>query len=180
MVQSIVSALARENPQAPPSDVLRILNRVLYENIRHRLGNNEHVTLTLLRYRRDGVVLFAGAHEEIVVCRAATGRCELIPTPGPWVGAVDDIDDVTVDSQLALQDGDVMVLYSDGITEARNAGGAMLGIEPVIQAIESLREEPVERIRDEILDVALGWAKAQEDDISLMVLRYHAQQTRIA
>jgi hypothetical protein len=38
------------------------------------MGQREHATLTLLRYRQDGSLLFAGAHEEILIRRAATGR----------------------------------------------------------------------------------------------------------
>jgi sigma-B regulation protein RsbU (phosphoserine phosphatase) len=180
MLQSAVSALVREHPLAAPSEVLRAVNRVLYENIRHRLGNNEHVTLTLLRYRRDGLMTFAGAHEEIVVWRAVTGRCELVATPGPWVGAMDDIGDVTVDTRLKLEDGDVVVLYTDGITEARDESGEVLGIEPITRVVEALHGEPVERIRDQILRAVADWAPAQEDDMTVMVLRYRARQTRIA
>lgn len=180
MLQSIVSALVHERPQAAPSEILRASNRVLHENIRQRLGNDEHVTMTLLRYRRDGVIFFAGAHEEIVVYRAATGRCELVPTPGPWLGAISDIDHVTVDSRLELEDGDVVLLYTDGITEARDASGAMFGLEPLTQMLEALHDEPVEHIRDEILRAVLGWAPEPEDDLTLLVLRYSAPQSRIA
>jgi sigma-B regulation protein RsbU (phosphoserine phosphatase) len=180
MLQSAVSALVREHPLAAPSEALRAVNRVLYENIRHRLGNDEHVTLTLLRYRRDGLITFAGAHEEIVVWRAATGRCELVPTPGPWVGAMDDIGEVTVDTRLQLEDGDVVVLYTDGITEARDESGEVLGIEPIARVVEAHHGEPVERIRDQICRAVANWAPAQEDDMTVMVLRYRARQTRIA
>ena len=180
MLQSIVSALVRDKPQAAPSEILRVVNRVLYENIRHRLGNDEHVTMTLLRYRRDGLIFFAGAHEEMILCRAATGRCELIPTPGPWLGAMSDIGEVTPDSRLELQDGDILVLYTDGVTEARNPSGAMFGLEPLTQIVEALREEPVAQIRDEILRAVAEWAQVQEDDLTLLLLRYHAPQTRLA
>jgi len=43
---------------------------MLVENVRVRLGQHEHATLTVLRYRRDGSLTFAGAHEEILIRRA--------------------------------------------------------------------------------------------------------------
>lgn len=180
MLQSAVSGLARELPLAAPSELLRAVNRVLYDNIRNRLANDEHVTLTLLRYRRDGVLTFAGAHEEILLCRAASGKCELIPTPGPWVGAMEDIGPVTTDTRLQLEEGDVVVLYTDGITEARDESGKQLGLDPLVDTVETYRTEPVERIRDEILRTVARWAPAQEDDMTLVVLRYHAPERRIA
>ncbi len=67
-----------------------------------RLGQREHATLTLLRYRQDGGLAFAGAHEEILILRAATGRCERLATPGPWVGAKRDIEAGTVESNVQL------------------------------------------------------------------------------
>lgn len=180
MLQSAVSALAREQPLAAPSELLRAVNRVLYDNIRKRLGHDEHVTLTLLRFRRDGLVTFAGAHEEILLYRAATGKCELVATPGPWVGAMEDIGRVVEDSRLMLQDGDVVVLYTDGITEARNAEGKQYGVEPLMRVVEELGGEPVEQIRDAILHGVADWIDDQEDDVTVVVLRYRAPQARLA
>ena len=91
MMQSGIGALARKMPDAAPRDLLLALNTMLVENVRERLGQHEHATLTLIRYRRDGSLTFAGAHEEMLVRRAATGRCERIETPGAWVGAKRDI-----------------------------------------------------------------------------------------
>src|SRR5207247_11356964 len=64
----------------------------------------------LMRYSVDGTVIFAGAHEEIVICRAQGGRCERVPTPGTWLGAVPDVDRFTADRALRLRPGDVMAL----------------------------------------------------------------------
>ena len=82
MMQSGIGALARKMPDAAPRDLLLALNTMLVENVRERLGQREHATLTLIRYRRDGSLTFAGAHEEMLIRRAATGRCERIETPG--------------------------------------------------------------------------------------------------
>ena len=87
MMQSGFGALARKLPDAAPRELLLALNAMLVDNVRNRLGQHEHATLTLIRYRADGSLTFAGAHEEILIWRAANGRCERVPTPGPWVGA---------------------------------------------------------------------------------------------
>src|SRR3954469_1820849 len=124
MMQSGISALARKMPDAAPRDLLLALNTMLVENVRTRLGQHEHATLTLIRYRRDGGLTFAGAHEEMLIRRVATGRCDRIETPGAWVGAKRDITDGTVDSTASLHSGDVLVLYTDGLTEAVAADGS--------------------------------------------------------
>ncbi len=172
MVQSVISALVRENPTAEPSKHLSILNQVIFDNVRHRLGQDEHITLTLFRYL-NGRLTFAGAHETILVCRAATGTCEYVDTPGTWLGAMRDIAPFTKNTQLDLASGDLMVLYSDGLTEARNSAGKQFGIERVARLIEESRERPGEEVRDAILTELSSWtgAAAQDDDVSLVVVR---------
>ncbi|MCA9720766.1 MAG: SpoIIE family protein phosphatase, partial [Myxococcales bacterium] len=135
MVQSCVAALVREQPTASPADHVRALNRVLVDNIRERLEQDEHVTFSLLRIETDGRVVYAGAHEEMIVCRAATGACELIPTPGTWLGVDPNIDLVTRDSELRLEDGDLLLLYTDGLTEARSPAREMFGVQRLADAL---------------------------------------------
>jgi sigma-B regulation protein RsbU (phosphoserine phosphatase) len=170
MVQSVVAALVQQKPDAPPREHLRVLNHVIYENIRNRLGQDEHITLTLLSYRA-GVVTFAGAHEDIIVCRAGTKRCERFATPGTWLGAIRDIGRVTEDSSIELGGGDIMVLYSDGITEALNSDRVQFGIDRLCEVIESLGSESVDTIRDRIIEAVQAWQSEQTDDISLLVVR---------
>jgi|SRR5215831_4783085 len=176
MIQSVVSALTRSNPDASPREIVRVLNRVLYENLRHRLGQDEHVTFTLLRYRPDGRIVFAGAHEDIVVWRAATGRCQLVPTPGTWLGGMEDVARATVDSTLKLQPDDIVVLHSDGVTEAVNAAREEFGVERVCEIVERHRAEPVADIRQRIMDAAARFSSAQDDDMTVVVLRYRGAE----
>ena len=146
MMQSGFGALARKLPDASPRELLLALNAMLVDNVRARLGQYEHATLTLLRYRRDGSLTFAGAHEEILIRRAATGRCERIETPGPWVGAKRDISAGTVDSTARLHPGDLLVLYTDGLTEASaDDGGARFGSDWLVALIRGARRQPSDR-----------------------------------
>lgn len=170
MVQSVVAALVRERPNAPPRELVRVLNEVIYDNVRNRLHQDEHVTLTLVRYV-DGKLTFAGAHEDIVVLGRDQPICSRVPTPGTWVGAIRDVSRPTVDSNLALSEGDLVVLYTDGVTEARDATGAVFGMERLCAAIEAARAEPVEKIRDRIVAAVQAWQAVHEDDISVLVIR---------
>lgn len=170
MVQSVVAALVRENPNATPSSHLNVLNEVIYDNVRHRMEQDEHITLTLLRYK-DGILTFAGAHETILVCRAAGGACERVATPGTWLGAMRDISKFSRDTKLDVAVGDLMVLYSDGIIEARNTSGEQWGIDRMAKVIEDNRTKTVEEIRDAVITQVNEWHASQEDDISLVVIR---------
>jgi DNA-binding LacI/PurR family transcriptional regulator/serine phosphatase RsbU (regulator of sigma subunit) len=175
MMQSGISALARKMPDASPRDLLLALNTMLVENVRARLGQHEHATLTLLRYRRDGTLAFAGAHEEILIRRADSGRCERIATPGPWVGAKRDITAGTVDSHAQLRPGDLLVLYTDGLTEAAagaDGHGARFGSDRLVELVERHGGSSAAELRDAVLAAVAAFAPVREDDITLLVARY--------
>ncbi|KYF57836.1 hypothetical protein BE08_12795 [Sorangium cellulosum] len=174
MIQSMVSALTRRDPGASPARVLSAINAAVYDNVRGRLQRDEHATLLLLRYERGGRVTFAGAHDDIIVCRARTRRCVCIPSTGVWVGALPSIEAMTRDAEFVLEDGDLLVLYSDGVTEARNAHHEQFGLERLCSTIESVQPASVSAIRDRILRDVAGWCPSPDDDITLVVARYRA------
>jgi len=174
MVQSVVGALGRRYPDAAPRDLVCALNTVLHDNIRHRLHNKEHVTFTLFRYFEDGRFTFAGAHEELVVYRKRTQEIEFVATPGTWLGAMKDISKFTTDSELRLEVGDLLVLYTDGVTEAMNEKREQFGLERLAELIKSKADQPAERICTEIHDQVLSWCHHfADDDITLLIARYN-------
>ena len=170
MIQSMVMTLVRANEQARPRDIVGLLNRLLHENIRGRLNQDDHVTFCLMRYGGDGQVVFAGAHEEILLWRTGAG-CERIATPGTWLGAVRDIDKVTEDQTLQLQPGDLMILYTDGLIESRNRAGKPFGFERLAALVERHRSESADAIKQRVLARVRRWTAKQEDDVTVIVVR---------
>ena len=171
MVQSAMAAIVRTRPFGSPRDMVDTLNEVLYDNIRTRLGTRDHVTFTLFRLEADGRVMFAGAHEDVLLWRASTRKLEKIRTPGVWLGAKRGIRNVTLDTTLRLEPRDLLVLYTDGVTEARDASGKMLELDGLIAIIEPVVDRTPEEIRDHIVASTRAWMKAQDDDITVVVVR---------
>lgn len=171
MVQAATAALVKTRPNSTPSDVLGHLNEVLFDNIRERLQGDEHVTFTLARLRHDGMLLYAGAHEDIILVRA-NGTLEHVRPPGTWLGARRDVRTVTHDDALQLGAGDLMVLYTDGITEARNREREMWDIDRMSSLVLRMRNDTVERIRDAIMSEVSAWAPIPDDDRTVLVIRY--------
>jgi sigma-B regulation protein RsbU (phosphoserine phosphatase) len=198
MVQSAFAALVRTLPEATPRELVVALNQLIYDNVRNRLQSDEHVTFTAIRYFSDGRLVFAGAHEPILIRRQATGECDLVNTPGTWLGVIPDIAKATRDTVVALSRGDVIVLYSDGVIEATSQTKEQLGM-PRLQ--EALRRSaasdataasdgrkgtaegavgaaglpapalpnPTE-IHAQLLSVVRNWSTQPDDDITLLVL----------
>jgi serine phosphatase RsbU (regulator of sigma subunit) len=172
MIQSAVAALVRADPDAAPRAILCAVNEALHENLEHRLRKIGHATMVLLRVRGDGRVTFAGAHEDMLVWRARAGRCEVVETPGTWLGGAARIEAATVDSTLQLEQGDVLVLFTDGLTEARNGDGIMFGEDRLRAELEAAAGDGVDVIRDRLLGAVAAWAVAIDDDRSVLVARY--------
>lgn len=172
MLQSAVATLTAARPTARPSELVTLLNTVIYKNIRERLGGDDHVTFVLLRVFDDGRVWFAGGHEELLLRRASTGACETIPTRGTWIGVIPDIDRTTADAELRLAPGDLLVTYSDGITEARNAAGELFGLDRLRNEIASAGGVAPDEVARRVWARVHAWCARPEDDMSLVLIRF--------
>lgn len=172
MIQSVVAGSCASTPHALPSEIVAVLNQVIYENVRQRLQRDEHATLALLRYTLDGNLVVAGGHEDVVVCRSETGTCELIRTPGPWIGAFRDVGESNVDAHHRLRPGDILVLYTDGLTEATDANGNVFGLERLCSELEQVRTESAAAIHEHLMRKVSSWQLSQTDDVTLVVARY--------
>jgi DNA-binding LacI/PurR family transcriptional regulator/serine phosphatase RsbU (regulator of sigma subunit) len=178
MIQGMVAAMVKRDAAARPSQLVTALNSALHENLRHRLGLDDFATLTLLRYERNGCVTFSGAHEELVVYRARTRRCETIASPGVWVGPLPDVSQITTDGTLTLEDGDLLVLYTDGVIEAMNEYQQQFGMDRLLRLIESRASGDVEELSRAIVAAAGQWQARQVDDVTVLVARYTAERSR--
>ena len=171
MIQSVIAACVERDPRISPAEVICVVNAVMFENVRQRLHQDEHATLTVLRFNRDGDVSFAGAHEDILLLRSATGSVEILQTPGTWVGAVRDVSGGTISGQLHLDPGDLICLYTDGVTEARDASGALFGVPRLAEELKRVAHEPVERVRDHLVQALHAHMAEQTDDFTIVVAR---------
>jgi serine phosphatase RsbU (regulator of sigma subunit) len=171
MIQSGLSSLVLQNPGALPHEILPALNRMLYQNLRLRMGRDDHASLTMFRFFADGRLAYAGAHEEIVVC-SPSGQIRTVATHGTWVGISEDISPDLESRFLALAQGDLVVLYTDGIPEARREHECY-GMPRLLAEIEKRHTQPVEEILTGIMSTVLDFSAASpQDDATLLVLRY--------
>ena len=172
MIQSVVAGLVRQQPGIRPADVVSSVNAVLFENVRTRLGQDQHATFCVLRYRTDGTLVFAGAHETLLVFRARTGRCEHVSTNGVWLGMIREVASETVEATCRLEDGDVLMLYTDGVVEARSVDGSQYGLDRLARELERVATSSAGAIRDHVVASVQSWMSRQDDDMTVLVARY--------
>jgi serine phosphatase RsbU (regulator of sigma subunit) len=172
MIQSIAAGLMQAAPSATPAALLTHLNNVLYENVRNRLRRRDHATVSLLRIDANGAVRAAGAHQDVLVLRAGADRCECIQTQGTWVGITPVLAGHTPEVHFALAAGDLMVLYTDGITEAMDEHERHFGMERLCDAVVgAARRGDAGTVVTEVFAAVDAFAPWPTDDATVLVVK---------
>lgn len=171
MAQSAFACQFFGDPAAPPDQVFCTVNRTLRENI-HRLDDRKYATAQLLCYRGEGRFNCAGGHEWPIIFRARDGSTELIETPGPWLGIMDELSDVPT-TELRLDEDDILCLYSDGLTEARNASGELFDVARFQEALRIAAQQTrdLDQIAQSIIEQARMYCERRDDDWTLLLVR---------
>lgn len=172
MVQSIARAL-QEAGEMDPAKFLADLNRTIFKNI-ERTRTDKHLTLSFLDY--DGKRLtISGQHEDMIIVRK-DGRVERIETGdlGFPVGLEPDIASFIATREIAFEKGDMIVLHTDGVTEAENLKGELFGFERLLEDARRLHGGSAEEVVKGILDHLMTYIGTQKihDDITLVVMRH--------
>lgn len=172
MVQSVARAL-QEAGTTDPVKFLVDLNSALFKNI-VRTRIDKHLTLAFLDY--DGKdMLISGQHEEVIIVRA-NGDLERIETMdlGIPIGLDSDISAFVSTRRIPLEKDDIIILHTDGVTEAENAHGELFGIERLCKEAVRLHQQSADRIATGIIDTLMSYIGSHKihDDITLLVLRH--------
>ncbi len=171
MVQTAIRALLI-NGENDPIKFLSTINHTIYENIQ-RMNSDKNLSLILMDYR-DHALRLSGQHESVIVLRAS-GEVEIIDTDslGFPIGLTDDISEFIFEANIHLELDDLVVLYTDGITEAENSNKQFYGLPRLIEVIKQNHQNSVDQIRELIIaDVRefIGSSKVY-DDITLVVMK---------
>jgi sigma-B regulation protein RsbU (phosphoserine phosphatase) len=171
MTQTAVRTL-QEIRELDPTRFLDTLNRVIYKNVQ-RMNSEKNLTLVILNYSQ-GQISISGQHEETIVVRNG-GNIERIDTIelGFPIGLDEEISDFISQKRVELNAGDGVVLYTDGITEAKDINKKQYGIEQLCEVISKNWNESAEVIKNCVIDDVKRHIGEQKvfDDITLVVLK---------
>jgi sigma-B regulation protein RsbU (phosphoserine phosphatase) len=151
----------------PVHESLNRLNRFLCE----KSSASRFVTIFLFTLDSEGSGKYISAgHNPTYVFRAANGNIEEIASNNMIVGAFPF---ATYDAAtLQLKKGDVLVAYSDGLTEAENPQGEMLGEERVKNIIRFEAPAGSKHLERKLLETIQNFTmgRSQTDDITIMIV----------
>jgi serine phosphatase RsbU (regulator of sigma subunit) len=155
-----------------PSELLQRTNELLVTDFSE---GDVFATAVFLRFHPDAGRLDAcnGGHNPPLLFRA-NGGIESLERGGPALGVLHGM--TYVEQAFLLAPGDLLVVYTDGVVEARNAGRELFGVERVIDAVRGAAGESAHGVRERILGslAAHTGSLPPSDDVTLVVVRVTA------
>jgi len=134
--------------QTKISSLLSRVNKLL-----HRTFTEEHfITLVYceLTDARNGLVLYANCGHNNPILVRSNGRAEMIEATGQILGPFPEEKFRT--DNFSMQKGDVLLLYTDGVSEASNEQGEFFGEERIVDLVNELRHLSAKEITVRILE----------------------------
>lgn len=165
--RSILKTLERQGQS--PADNLRNLNQIIYPDI------TEDMFITMLHSNfnnKTKILTYSNAgHNPLIVYRAKEDKVELHSVKGVAIGFVQGYN--YKQGELKLEKGDIVLYYTDGITEAENPNKELFGFERLEKVIYDNRYNDVDTIKENILNEINIFRRdyPQVDDLTFVVIK---------
>ena len=164
----VLGALSMEfHSRTQPQEVLERVNRLLCE----KSLPYQFVTLFLFVLNPQGMGQFISAgHTPAYLFHSATGKIEELGSNANVLGLFDDASYES--SVFHLDKGDILVVYSDGLTDAENPQGEMFGEERLLKLIRQEAPSGSQAIEQRLLKAIEAFTQGlpQTDDITFVVI----------
>ena len=169
------SALVWQSTHASdPTQVLSGLNRAINGKFDRHFATAAYLFVDM---QKGTVTYAAAAHPPMLLRQGKTGRVVEWVENGLILGPFADATYCSV--TFSVEQGDRIVLFTDGVVETQNSFGIQFGIERVRQTLESKHELPLGRFADALLYALSSWSEdaigpRQSDDITVLALDFKA------
>jgi serine phosphatase RsbU (regulator of sigma subunit) len=166
LVKSAMRAEALRLPS--PESVMERAN----ELVLHGAADNEFVSafFGLIDGTTGHMAYSLAGHPAPVLVRAATGEVAPLPSDSGVLGAMGGMR--YENRALTLDVGDMLVMYTDGLIEARSPAGEQWGPERLLRAVAASAAEPASSVPESLFLSAFSFAEGRlADDIAIVALR---------
>jgi serine phosphatase RsbU (regulator of sigma subunit) len=156
------------------TNALTQINNVLFQNIQTRLSDKRNLTLSILKYA-DGKINITGQHETILHLKAQDSKVTEIKTLdlGMYVGLTEEFSGFVHEEIIDFKTGDILLLYTDGATEAENPQKEFYGSEKLKSALEKYRNFSCNEIINKITEEIYTFMENKNllDDITFVAIK---------
>ena len=153
-----------------PQEIIRGLNQFFYEDLTRA---ELFITLFYLQFCPETrQITFASAgHSPTLLWRAELGKCVRLDPEGLIIGVKEDFP--YEQESLSVVDGDVLLLYTDGVIEAENDNNELFGEDRLVLLLEEHNKLPPQDMIDHIIEQVrlFSGQRSFKDDVSLVVMQ---------
>jgi sigma-B regulation protein RsbU (phosphoserine phosphatase) len=148
--------------------VMRKVNSLLYESIER----DKFVTVFYgVLDTRNRVLTFSNAGHNPPVLRHRDGNVEYLTEGGVALGVLPGAH--FEDRPMVIRPGDVLVLYTDGVSEAESPSGEQFGLARIEETLGRLAHRTAREILEGLIGAVRAFAgeRGQNDDLTLLVVK---------
>ncbi|MCP4135571.1 MAG: SpoIIE family protein phosphatase [bacterium] len=168
MVQTSVRVALAQKPDCTPAELLTAVNRAVAYNIK-RLGEHKYMTIAIFACFKDGLFHYAGLHLDLLLYRADSGDVDYINTDGMWIGIMDEIGEYLPINSFTMNSNDILLLYTDGVTECLDKEGEMFSTEKLAEVLARIGKKSVEEIKQDVIKELEDYIR--DDDVTMVVMK---------
>jgi len=166
MLHGIIHAVARHSHEL--SDLMRTANQC----IRERTADNSFVTAFMATLDSRGRLRYSNAGHNAPLWIQPGGRITQLTEGSLPLGLQDNPS--YPEAAVELAPGDLLVLYTDGLTDSENEQGETFGAERVLEWAGRQWQLPAAEVEKSLLQAVTGFCKdhRQADDLTLLAIRF--------
>jgi PAS domain S-box-containing protein len=176
---SHLTALSKNGMLPEPKEIVTLAHA---EVARHLIDLESFVTLCYVRLDLDqrNLVLVDCGHTALIHLRRKTGMCELVRGNNLPLGVREG--EIYDQISLPFEPGDVLIFYSDGVTEARNSTGELFGVDRLTECVRVNRDLEPEALVEAIRQAAFTFSGADRltDDLTCVAVKAVERQAPLS
>ena len=134
----------------------------------------QFATAQLFRIDSDGNLVYSNAaHPPFLLLQRSNGKTVIHEAPSHLLGAMPSM--LFEEHRLQVKAGDTLFVYTDGLTDRRNAAGEFYSLDRIVALMDNARDSDLTTIYDQIYEDVSTFPSTEEfrDDIAFVVTRFH-------
>jgi len=154
-----------------PAALLQQVNQFILQDIHYRLFLSAFYAM--LESDSGRLVYANGGHDRPLWRHAGSGEIETLSAAGLLLGVFQNVR--LEEREITVAPGDLLIFYTDGVTEARNASGELFGEERLRETIAAAPASNAGELVDAVVTAVEDFTDAtpQIDDFTLVVVKRH-------
>ncbi|UCH92975.1 MAG: SpoIIE family protein phosphatase [Candidatus Aminicenantes bacterium] len=146
-----------------------------HDSMENSLDKATFITMNMAQFRiSEKKFLFARAgHTQAIFFNAKEKKCVELYPEGVAIGLINFTRKKIKEIEMPYQKGDILFLFSDGLSEIMNENDEVLGVDQLKRLIHKHHHLPVEEIKQKILDFSIQFSESSisRDDLTFIVLK---------